>query len=69
MDNISTWLLELVFLFFLIFLNGIFVIFEYSLIKVRESEIEPLIHKGNIRAKLLKQLKSDTDKYISATQL
>jgi CBS domain containing-hemolysin-like protein len=69
MDNISKWLLELVFLFFLIFLNGVFVIFEYSLIKVRESEIEPLIHKGNLRAKLLKQLKSDTDKYISATQL
>ncbi len=69
MNNFSSWLLELVFLFFLILLNGVFVIFEYALIKVRESEIEPLIQKGNAKAKLLKELKSNTDKYISATQL
>gem|GEM_PF-4462381 len=28
MDHFSSWLLELVFLFFLILLNGVFVIFD-----------------------------------------
>ena len=69
MDDFSFWLLEVVFLFFLILLNGFFVVFEYSFVKVRESEIEPLIQKGNVKAKLLKHLKENTDKYISATQL
>jgi len=45
------------------------VVTEYAIIRVRTAEIDALIRKGNVRAKLAKTIITDLDRYISATQL
>jgi CBS domain containing-hemolysin-like protein len=69
MPEIETLLLELILIFAFIFINGFFVSFEYALIKIRSSEIEALIQKGSQKAQLVKKLKENVERYISATQL
>lgn len=69
MPGIETLLLEFILIFSFIFINGFFVSFEYSLIKIRNSEIEALILKGNQKAVNLKHLKDNVERYISASQL
>ncbi|MBN1634586.1 MAG: HlyC/CorC family transporter [Ignavibacteria bacterium] len=69
MPEFETFLLEMILIFTFIFINGFFVSFEYALIKIRNSEIETLIQKGNHRALILKNLKDNIERYISATQL
>ncbi|HRE10459.1 MAG TPA: hemolysin family protein [Ignavibacteria bacterium] len=53
----------------LILVNAIFVVTEYAIIRVRTAEIDALVRKGNVKAKLAKTVISDLDRYISATQL
>lgn len=65
----ETFILEIILIFTFIFINGFFVSFEYALIKIRNSEIETLIQKGNQKAYVLKNLKDNIERYISATQL
>lgn len=69
MENIESLLFELLVVFFLIFSNGVFVSFEYALIRIRDSELAPLIQKGNKKAILVSNTKVNIEKYISATQL
>ncbi|HEX2787987.1 MAG TPA: hemolysin family protein [Ignavibacteria bacterium] len=69
MDDPSSFLLELVIIFALIFFNALFVATEYAIVRVRSSEIEALIRKGNTRVGDVKIIISDLDRYISATQL
>lgn len=69
MDDPSSFLLELVIIFALIFFNALFVLTEYAIVRVRTSEIEALIRKGNTRVKDVKIITDDITKYISATQL
>lgn len=69
MDDPSSFLLELVIIFALIFFNALFVATEYAIVRVRSSEIEALIRKGNTRVRDVKIIISDLDRYISATQL
>lgn len=69
MDDPSSFLLELVIIFALIFFNALFVATEYAIVRVRSSEIEALIRKGNTRVKDVKIIISDLDRYISSTQL
>lgn len=56
-------------IFALILVNAVFVIIEYAIVRVRSSEIEALINRGNVRAKKAKEVLKDLDRYISATQL
>ncbi|HEY2799479.1 MAG TPA: hemolysin family protein [Chthoniobacterales bacterium] len=53
----------------LVALNGFFVAAEYSIIKVRSSQLETLIDEGNARAKFARHVRSHLDSYLSATQL
>lgn len=53
----------------LVVLNGFFVACEYAVIKVRSSQLEPLIEEGNTRAIATKHVRSHLDSYLSATQL
>ncbi|HEY3664336.1 MAG TPA: hemolysin family protein [Chthoniobacterales bacterium] len=53
----------------LVGLNGFFVACEYAVIKVRSSQLEPLIEEGNSRAIATKHVRSHLDSYLSATQL
>lgn len=53
----------------LVLLNGYFVASEFALVAVRNTRVEELARKGNIRAKILQKALENLDSYISATQL
>jgi CBS domain containing-hemolysin-like protein len=53
----------------LILLNGFFVAAEFAIVKVRATEIEPLLKSGHRRARLTQHIVTHLDAYISATQL
>ena len=52
-----------------IFLNGFFVAAEFAIVKVRLTQIEPLVVKGNFRAKIAREILFHTTAYLSAAQL
>jgi len=53
----------------LVGLNGFFVACEFSIIKVRASQLDTLVEEGDARARLAKHIRSHLDAYLSATQL
>lgn len=55
--------------FFLVLVNGLFVAAEFSLVKVRPTQIEPAAQEGKRRAKLARHMIHHLDAYLSATQL
>jgi len=55
--------------FLLILTNGFFVAAEFSLVKVRASQLDVKAQRGSSRAKLAKSLLEKLDAYLSATQL
>jgi CBS domain containing-hemolysin-like protein len=60
---------DLLITIFLIVLNGFFVAAEFSLVKVRGSQLDIKIQKGSKRAKLAKFITEHLDSYLSSTQL
>ncbi|WP_438358020.1 hemolysin family protein [Brevibacillus dissolubilis] len=67
--GLSATLLNLVLVFFLVFLNGFFVATEFAVVKVRESRITQLVAEGNPRARHVDRLIHNLDAYLSACQL
>lgn len=65
---ISPWVGLLIGLF-LVFLNGFFVAAEFALVKVRPTQIEPHVAKGDVRATTAQHMLHHLDAYLSATQL
>lgn len=55
--------------FFLVFLNGFFVAAEFSIVKVRASQLELKSQKGHKAAQLATHIVSHLDSYLAATQL
>ena len=53
----------------LVALNGFFVAAEFALVKVRPTQLEPLVDAGNRRARLARHMLRHLDAYLSATQL
>jgi len=53
----------------LVGLNGFFVAAEFALVKVRATQLDPLIVRGQRRAKLARHLVEHLDAYLSATQV
>ncbi|MBL9170610.1 MAG: HlyC/CorC family transporter [Verrucomicrobiales bacterium] len=53
----------------LVFLNGFFVAAEFALVKIRDSQLDPLIAKGNRRAKIARKILENLDASLSACQL
>lgn len=62
-------ILDLFLTLLLVFLNGFFVASEFSLVKVRSSQLDLKLQKGSKRAKTAKGLTEKLDSTISATQL
>lgn len=62
-------LLKLLAIALLVFLNAFFVVSEFSIVKVRSTQLEPLIESGDARAKLAGEITAKLDAYLSATQL
>ncbi|MFN6038169.1 MAG: hemolysin family protein [Bacteroidota bacterium] len=59
---------EVVLTILLILLNGFFVCAEFSIVKVRSSQLDIKINQGSARAKIAKNIVDNLDKYIAATQ-
>lgn len=49
--------------------NGFFVAAEFAIIKVRHTQLRPLIDKGDWRARIAYRITRNLDAYLSATQL
>jgi CBS domain containing-hemolysin-like protein len=60
--------LSLVGILLLVLLNGFFVAVEFSLVKVRASQLDPLIDEGSRRAATVKHIIGHLETYLSATQ-
>ncbi|CEH34816.1 hemolysin family protein [Romboutsia lituseburensis] len=61
--------INILLVFFLVFLNGFFVATEFAMVKVRKSRIETLDLQGNKRAKKTLIVIKDLNSYLSACQL
>lgn len=53
----------------LVLMNGFFVAAEFALVKIRDTQLEPLIHEGRRRARIARHVVSHLDRYLSAAQL
>ena len=53
----------------LVFVNGFFVAAEFALVKLRPTQIDPLVAQGNRAAKLARHMLDHLDAYLSASQL
>lgn len=60
---------EILLILFFVLLNGFFVAAEFAIVKVRSTQIEMLVQKGNLRANIAKDIVAHLDAYLSATQL
>ena len=65
----SIVLLKVLAVVLLVLLNGFFVAAEFALVKVRNTQLDPLIAAGHRRAGLARRLISHMDSTIGATQL
>ena len=54
---------------FLVGLNGFFVAAEFALVKVRGTQLQPLLAKGHRRAKVARHVVNNLDAFLSACQL
>src|SRR6266480_1668873 len=53
----------------LVALNAFFVACEFSVVKVRTTQLDALLEEGNLRARFVKHVRAHLDAYLSATQL
>jgi CBS domain containing-hemolysin-like protein len=53
----------------LVFLNGFFVATEFALVKLRDTQLTPLIQRGHRRARVAKFILDRLDSFLSAAQL
>jgi len=60
--------LKILAVFLLVLLNGFFVAAELALVRIRDTQLEPLVAKGNRRAKIARNIVAHIDGYIGATQ-
>src|SRR5215468_8275321 len=68
-SEFSILVLKIIAVFLLVILNGFFVAAEFAMVRVRQTQIAPLIAKGNRRAEFVRKLIGHLDASIGATQL
>jgi CBS domain containing-hemolysin-like protein len=68
-NHIVSVILRIVAVLVLVALNGFFVAAEFALVKVRDTQLDPLIQRGVRRAKLAGFILQRLDSFLSATQL
>lgn len=67
--DVLTVILNIGGIFLLVFLNGFFVAAEFAIVKVRTTQIEPLVRSGMRRAQVAQRVVGRLDAYLSASQL
>ncbi len=68
-DTTISILLRVLAVILLVFLNGFFVATEFALVKIRDTELTPLIQQGHRRAGVAKLILDRLDSFLSAAQL
>ncbi|HZV36090.1 MAG TPA: hemolysin family protein, partial [Verrucomicrobiae bacterium] len=68
MDEWTANLLKLFGVAALVLLNGFFVAAELALVKIRDTQLEPLVQEGRRRARIARRLVTNLEAAISATQ-
>jgi CBS domain containing-hemolysin-like protein len=68
-EEIFFILLKVLAVLVLVALNGFFVAAEFALVKVRDTQLQPLIAQGNRRARMAQHILHNLDAYLSAAQL
>jgi CBS domain containing-hemolysin-like protein len=68
MEIVNT-LFKLIGVLALVLLNGFFVAAEFAIVKVRTTQIEPLLKSGGTKVRVAQHIITHLDRYISATQL
>ena len=63
------YILDIILVLLFVFLNGFFVAAEFAIVKIRMTQIEPLVAKGNRRARVAREIISHLDLYLSASQV
>src|SRR3954469_17558339 len=53
----------------LVFLNGFFVAAEFAIVKIRDTQLEPLVNRGHKRAKIARRVIYNLDAALSGCQL
>ncbi|MFC7681018.1 hemolysin family protein [Paenibacillus sp. GCM10028914] len=67
--EVGKLILNLLLVFLLVLLNGVFVAAEFSLVKMRTSRLTQLVSEGNRMAGVALKVNRKLDAYLSATQL
>src|SRR5687768_3769688 len=62
-------ILKILAVVFLVLLNGFFVAAEFALVKIRDTQLQPLVKRGNTSARIAQQVVAQLDRYLSAAQL
>lgn len=70
-EPVSWWVIsfKLMVVAFLVLLNGFFVAAEFALVKIRDTQLEPLIKEGHGAAKVARRIVRNLDAVLSACQL
>ena len=68
-DAVILIALKIVAVIVLVFLNGFFVAAEFALVKIRDTQLGPLIRRGHRRAAMAKLILKKLDAFLSAAQL
>ena len=69
LDAVILVALKILAVFALVLMNGFFVAAEFALIRVRETQLDALVGKGQRRAKMALHIVRNLNSYLSATQL
>src|SRR5436190_18909857 len=69
LEQIIMTSLKLLAVVVLVFVNGFFVAAEFALVKIRRTQLDSLVTKGQRRAKMALKLITNLDATLSATQL
>jgi len=62
-------ILKILSVILLVLLNGFFVAAEFAIVKIRDTQLQPLVKKGDRRARTAQQVVGHLDRYLSAAQL
>src|SRR4051812_47246150 len=68
-DSAGVIALKLLAVFVLVLLNGFFVAAEFALVKIRDTQLEPLIRAGHRGAMVTRKIIENLDASLSACQL
>src|SRR5580658_21827 len=68
-DAITANALRLLGLLVIVLVNGFFVAAEFAFVKLRDTQLDPLILRGHRRARLARHILQNLASYLSATQL